>query len=194
MLRGTGWLSAWPSLYKSVIVNAVFPAQATGSPRQMTPAARLQMAIDILDGLAATSQPADRFLKAWFRARRFAGSGDRRAIADRVFWVQRHRARFAHRMASDCPRALVIASLIEDGENAEALFTGGYGPAPLTEAERHAIATPPLPAPAWVLGEYPQWLEPELARAFGDDVAQEMAALVPRAPVDLQRQHAQDCA
>ena len=68
----------------------------------MTPAARLQMAIDILDGLAATSQPADRFLKAWFRTRRFAGSGDRRAIADRVFWVQRHRARFAHRMASDC--------------------------------------------------------------------------------------------
>ena len=80
----------------------------------------------------------------------------------------------------------MIASLIEDGENAEALFTGGYGPAPLTEAERHAIAAPPLPAPAWVLGEYPEWLEPELARAFGDDVAQEMAALVPRAPVDLR--------
>ncbi len=152
----------------------------------MTPAARLQMAIDILCGLAATSQPADRFLKAWFRSRRFAGSGDRRAIAERVFSVQRHRAQLAQRMGSDTPRALVIASLLEAGEDAEALFTGGYGPGALSDAEKNAIAATPPPAPAWVLGEYPQWLEPELVRAFGDDLAQAMAALIPRAPIDLR--------
>ena len=50
----------------------------------MTPAARVQMAIEILDGLESTAQPTDRFLKAWFRTRRFAGSGDRRAIAERA--------------------------------------------------------------------------------------------------------------
>ena len=149
------------------------------------------MAIEILEGLDRTAQPTDRFLKDWFRIRRFAGSKDRRAIAEQVFSVQRHRARLGHRMGSDAPRALVIAALVEAGEDVAALFTGGYGPAPLTDAERAAIAAAPPPAPAWVLGEYPQWLEPELIRAFGDRLPQAMAALIPRAPVDLARQHAE---
>ena len=109
----------------------------------MTPSARLQMAIEILEALETTAQPADRFLKDWFRARRFAGSGDRRAIAERVFAVLRHRAAFAHRMGDDHPRALVIAALLAEGEDPAALFTGGYGPAPLSEAERAAVATTP---------------------------------------------------
>src|SRR3954468_12924028 len=104
----------------------------------MTPAARLQMAIEILEGLEATAQPADRFLKTWFRSRRFAGSKDRRAIAERVFSVQRHRARLAHRMAKASPRALVIAALLEEKEDIGALFSGGYGPEPLTDEERAA--------------------------------------------------------
>src|SRR5438067_10475045 len=112
----------------------------------MTPAARLQMAIEILEALETTAQPNDRFLKAWFRSRRFAGSGDRRAIAERVFSLQRHRAHLAYRMGDDRPRALVIAALLEAGEDIEALFSGGYGPAPLTDAERAAIAAPPGPA------------------------------------------------
>ena len=61
----------------------------------MTPAARLQMAIEILDGLEQTAQPFDRFLKDWFRSRRFAGSKDRRAIAERVFAIARRRAHLA---------------------------------------------------------------------------------------------------
>jgi 16S rRNA (cytosine967-C5)-methyltransferase len=152
----------------------------------MTPAAHLQMAIEILEGLEQTAQPTDRFLKSWFRTRRFAGSKDRRAIAERVFSVQRHRAHLAYRMASDVPRALMIASLLEAGEDAATLFSGGYGPAPLTDAECAAMAATPEPAPAWVTGEYPQWLEPELARAFGVDLPPAMTALIPRAPTDLR--------
>ncbi|HVW74214.1 MAG TPA: RsmB/NOP family class I SAM-dependent RNA methyltransferase [Rhizomicrobium sp.] len=152
----------------------------------MTPAARLQMAIEILEGLEKTGQPTDRFLKAWFRARRFAGSKDRRAIAEQVFSVQRHRARLGHRLGSDAPRALVIASLLAEGADVAGLFTGGYGPAPLTDAERAAMAAAPSPAPGWVSGEYPLWLEPELTRAFGTSLAQAMAALIPRAPTDLR--------
>ena len=71
----------------------------------MTPAARLQMAIEILEGLEQTSQPFDRFLKSWFRNRRFAGAKDRRAIAERVFSVTRHRAHLAHRHGQAKPRA-----------------------------------------------------------------------------------------
>jgi 16S rRNA (cytosine967-C5)-methyltransferase len=151
----------------------------------MTPAARQQMAIEILEGLEHTTQPADRFLKSWFRIRRFAGSKDRRAIAEQVFSVMRARARLTHRMG-DTHRARMIAALLEAGESVETLFSGGYGPAPLTEEERAAIAGTPPAAPNWVQGEYPAWLEPELTRAFGDRLPEEMAAFIARATTDLR--------
>jgi 16S rRNA (cytosine967-C5)-methyltransferase len=153
----------------------------------MTPAARLQMAIEILEGLDKTAQPTDRFLKSWFRIRRFAGSKDRRAIAETVFSAQRHRASLAHRMGADTPRALVIGALLEAGADIAALFTGGdYGPAPLTEAEQRVAGAVPQSAPDWVIGEYPQALEDELRRTFGDGLAQEMKAFQHRAPADIR--------
>ena len=60
------------------------------------------------------------------------------------------------------------------------------GPAPLTEAERVAVATVPSSTPDWVEGEYPSWLEPELVRAFGQRLPVEMRAFQERAPVDLR--------
>jgi len=150
----------------------------------MTPAARLQAAIEILG--AGGSRPLDRQLKDWFRGHRFAGSKDRHAITEQVYGVVRHRARFAHRMGTDDPRALVIAAVLAAGDAPETLFTGGYGPSPLTEAERAAIAHAPLPEPSWVASEYPPWLEDELTRAFGTRLGTEMAAFQARAPVDLR--------
>jgi 16S rRNA (cytosine967-C5)-methyltransferase len=150
----------------------------------MTPAARLQAVIEILG--TDTAQPLDRQLKAWFRDRRFAGSKDRRAITERVYAIFRQHAHLAHRMAGDAPRALAIAALLADGEDPEAFFTGGYGPGPLTDAERAAIAVAPSSAPAWVDGEYPHWLEAELLRAFSGRLPEEMAGLQQRAPVDLR--------
>jgi 16S rRNA (cytosine967-C5)-methyltransferase len=150
----------------------------------MTPAARLQAVIDILG--TGTAQPLDRQLKAWFRGHRFAGSGDRRAITERVYAIFRHHAHFTHRMGSDDPRALAIASLLAEGENPESYFTGGYGPVALNDAERAAIAAVLGPPPAWVDGEYPAWLEEELRRSFGARLAEEMRALQHRAPVDIR--------
>jgi 16S rRNA (cytosine967-C5)-methyltransferase len=157
----------------------------------MTPAARLQAAIAILSGLDQTRQAADRYLREWARAHRFAGSKDRAAVAERVYDVLRHRASYAWRMGADAARALVIASLLAEGKTAqdvETLFSGdGYGPPPLNEAERAATAAPPIaPAPAYVRGDYPEWLEPELTRAFGPHVVEEMEAMRGRAPVDLR--------
>ena len=156
----------------------------------MTPSARLQAVIDILEGLEATAQPADRFLRDWFRARRYAGSKDRAAIAERTFDILRHRSSFAWRMGSEA-RALVIASLLAQRFSADAvaaLFNGeGYGAAPLSEAERNAIASPPVgDPPLHVKGEFPEVLEPELRRAFADNLLDEMIALQARAPVDLR--------
>ena len=41
-------------------------------------------------------------------------------------------------------------------------------------------------APPHVRGDYPEWLDPYLARVFGDERAEEGAALASRAPLDLR--------
>ena len=54
----------------------------------MTPSARVEAAIELLDVIIPAARgkgaPADRIIADYFRARRYAGSKDRRAIADRV--------------------------------------------------------------------------------------------------------------
>ena len=157
----------------------------------MTPAARIQAAIDILDGLNESRMPADRFIRDFFRARRYAGSKDRASVTERVYATFRHRASFGWRMGGETPRALVIASLLKEDANVEgisALFSGdGYGPAILTDAERAAIVTPPFGEPApHIAGEYPEFLESELQRAFGDHMSDEMQAMLARAPIDMR--------
>jgi 16S rRNA (cytosine967-C5)-methyltransferase len=157
----------------------------------MTPAARVQAAIDILQELKTTALPVDRFLRDYFRRRRYAGSKDRAAVAERVFDALRDRNSFAWHMQSDNPRALVIASLLHDEHTAEdirSLFSGeGYGPPPLSEAESLALNSPPEgEPPLHVQGEYPQWLETELRRAFGERLLEEMRGLQSRAPIDLR--------
>jgi 16S rRNA (cytosine967-C5)-methyltransferase len=156
----------------------------------MTPAARIQAAIEILDGLANTAQPADRYLRDWFGARRYAGSKDRAAVSDRVYDVLRRRAYFSWRMGEGA-RAAMLASLLHEGKSPaeiESLFSGAaYAPASLSDVERaRLLAEPKEEPPPHVRGEYPEWLEGELKRAFGDDILEEMAAMLTRAPVDLR--------
>src|SRR5581483_8982621 len=106
----------------------------------MTPAARLAATIEIVGLLRRTDQPADRLMRDYFRARRFAGSKDRRAIAARVYELFRRHAHYAWRMGGDDPRRLAIASVLAESGAPAVLFTGGYGPAPLTSEELAAIA------------------------------------------------------
>ena len=104
----------------------------------MTPAARLAAAAAIIDSISQGRQPADAVLKAWSQQNRYAGSGDRRAIAERVYQVLRARGRLSWIMGGrEDGRALVIGSLHAiDGlslEEIEALHSGdGYGPRPLS--------------------------------------------------------------
>ena len=154
----------------------------------MTPGARIQAAIDILEALETTSAPADRFLEQWGRAHRYAGSKDRAAIADRIYAVLRRRLECAHRMGGvENARALVIGALALEGvgENEiAALFSGdGHAPKPLSAGERAALATSPAPRGG---GNYPVWLESELRATFGARLADEMAAMQERAPVDIR--------
>ncbi|MCR2833641.1 RsmB/NOP family class I SAM-dependent RNA methyltransferase [Parerythrobacter lacustris] len=138
----------------------------------MTPAARVQSAIEILDQVieAARSNgaPADRILADWFRAHRFAGSKDKRAVRELVYGAIRDcgplpasgRAAMLHFTAGD--------------ETLRALFDGSnYGPAAVGSTERPAVG-----------GIAPNWLVKSLAASgiAGD----EAKALLGRAPLDLR--------
>ncbi|HVP83566.1 MAG TPA: RsmB/NOP family class I SAM-dependent RNA methyltransferase [Rhizomicrobium sp.] len=157
----------------------------------MTPSARLQAAIEILEHLQKSTQPADRLLRDWARSHRFAGSKDRAAIAERVYAVLRHSFSFAWRMQSGDPRSAVIASLLNDDiplAQIECLFDGSrYGPSTLDNRERSQITVTPSGAiPCSAEGEFPQFLQAELERALGLNLLAEMKALTGRAPVDLR--------
>ncbi|MEK7246054.1 MAG: hypothetical protein AAB223_08545, partial [Pseudomonadota bacterium] len=168
----------------------------------MTPGARLQAAIEILEQSFAAPFPVDATLEAYFRRRRYAGSGDRRAVQERVFNILRRKARLAWHVgriaaAVPSPRALALADLIVgellSADEAANLFASSrHAPAPLTETERalaralegSALDDPAMPDP--VRHEYPAWLEQSLRVAFGDRMAEEMSALNRQAPLDLR--------
>jgi 16S rRNA (cytosine967-C5)-methyltransferase len=158
----------------------------------MTPAARLSAAIEVIDSIETQRSPAANALKEWGTAHRFAGSGDRAAIAGLVWDVLRRRASSAWVMQDDTPRARVLGMLkVERGMNAEAIGAlcdgGRFAPEPLSDAERAALATrSPTDASAPIAGDYPDWLDPYLAAVFGEDRAAEAAAMASRAPLDLR--------
>src|SRR3546814_21117016 len=106
----------------------------------MTPADRTQAAIYLLEAICATAQPAAAVVPDWFRRRRYAGSGDRAAIAERGYIVLRRRQQIDWWLAraGGAPdarqRILAVLALSGDGTCAgiAARFEGGrYGPAPL---------------------------------------------------------------
>lgn len=138
----------------------------------MTPSARVQAAIDILDAVIAAARgngaSADRIAAEWFRTRRFVGSKDRRAIRE-LAWG-------AIRACGDIPpsgRAAMLR-LAQGDPVLIALFDGSnYGPALLAPDE--------VAAPA---GVAPRWLEERLAQSGIDPDM--LAALLGRAPLDLR--------
>ena len=58
----------------------------------MTPGARLAAAIEVLAAIERERRPAADALKSWGLAHRFAGSGDRAAIAGLVYDAMRRRS------------------------------------------------------------------------------------------------------
>ena len=157
----------------------------------MIPAARISAAIEVMEDIEARRRPASEALKDWGLSHRFAGSGDRAAIAAHVYDTLRRKASCAYVMKADTPRALVLASLRLNGmslEDVAALCSGErFAPAPLDRQEREALDNPDLSAaPAPVQGDYPAWLDGALFEAFGEGRVAEAQAMTDRAPVDLR--------
>ncbi len=159
----------------------------------MRDAGRLAAAIDVLSEIEQRHRPVRLALKAWGDGARYAGAKDRAFVSGLVLDVLRRKRSLAWRMGDDSPRAAALATLrfVWDWpleRIAEAAAEQPHGPGPLTEAERAALESPRdlSEAPAPVQGDYPDWLDGELARAFGEDRVAEAQALAERAPVDLR--------
>jgi len=158
----------------------------------MTPAARLSAAIEVFADIEARRRPAAQGLKDWGLAHRFAGSGDRAAIAGLVYDALRRKASSAWIMGADTPRAVLLGMLAREramSVEAIAKLSDGarFAPEPLSDDEHARLRAASLEgAPEHVLGDYPEWLDAPLAAAFGESRAEEGAALASRAPLDLR--------
>ena len=165
----------------------------------MTPPARLEAAIALLSDIrAAPKRPADAVANDFFRARRYIGSSDRRAISDRAWTVIRAQRRLSWWLREDnaTPRLLAAASVLLEGGKLPALFdifTGGrFAPETLTGEERailHRLEGRNLnhhSMPEAVRHEIPDWILPMLADQYGDRLREELTALDRPAPLDLR--------
>jgi 16S rRNA (cytosine967-C5)-methyltransferase len=134
----------------------------------VTPAARVQAAIDLLDAIIGSARDggpaADTLIARYFKERRYAGSRDRRAVRDHVY--------DAIRRAGERPETGRAAMIGLAGERPEiaALFDGSaHAPLPIEPGEAGA-------GPSAV----PGWIAPLLAAPVEQD------ALLGRAPVDVR--------
>ena len=157
----------------------------------MTPAGRVQAAVELLSQIEAEGMPADAALRTYTRARRYMGSKDRRAVADLVFATIRKRLewdwRIARRGGVPSPRLRVLAGLARNDFDAMVCLCDGspYGPASLDKAEQALLAAVAVDA-AEAPSNIPEWLVPKMRRRFGAAMEEELAALDGEAAVDLR--------
>lgn len=169
----------------------------------MTPAARIAASVELLAALEAEPRrPADAIANDFFRARRYIGSGDRRAVSERAWGAVRQRLRLDWHLARagaprPTPRLLVAAHLVlAEGwapSGVEEAFSGGrFAPAPLLPEERAVLARlagQPLlhpDMPEEVRLSLPDWVLPAFRARFGDRLAEEASAMEAPAPLDLR--------
>jgi len=137
----------------------------------LTPSARVQAAIEILDEVIASAKsdgpPADAIVTRYFKTRRYAGSKDRRAVRELVFRAIR---RSGERPGSG--RAAMIGLAEDDGDLAAQFDGSPHGPGPREEGEAAAAAS-----------LIPAWIQPLLSELV---TADELPALLERAPLDLR--------
>ena len=89
----------------------------------MTPGARIQAAIELLDRIETPQKgeealPADAVVNSYFRSRRYIGAKDRRAIGDAVFQALRRTAYFGENsLELPLPDSIgaALAYLLADG-------------------------------------------------------------------------------
>jgi 16S rRNA (cytosine967-C5)-methyltransferase len=151
------------------------------SENSMTPAARIQASIEILDEILSGT-PVEKSLTNWARRSRFAGSKDRAAVRDHVFTALRCKRSYAALGGAETGRGLMIGAVRASGAPLEGVFSGvRHAPEVLigkevgrdfvSEAEQYDI---------------PDWLWPRFESSLGDQAVPVAQALQDRAPVHLR--------
>lgn len=149
----------------------------------MTPAARQQAAIEILD-LILDGEAAEKALTSWGRRNRYAGSKDRAAVRDHVFSALRCRRSFARRGGAETGRGLILGALRAADIDPATVFSGqGYGPAGLMDTEQ--VAPQGFTSEAERL-DIPDWIWPSFQESLGDNCEAAAVALQQRAPIHLR--------
>ncbi len=152
---------------------------------------RISAAISVLDDVLARHQPVKVAVRDWGKRARYAGAKDRAWVSGLVLDALRRKNSLAHAMGEGDARALILGALRHawdwNPREIEQAAYEAHGPTPLTEAEREALTLAPDPAaPIHVSGDFPDWLAPCMARAFGEEAVIEAQAMAVRAGVDVR--------
>lgn len=100
--------------------------------------ARYKAVLELTEAVFADRQPADNIINAYFRERRFIGSGDRRFISEKIWDIIRRRRRLTFEAGSSDPRRLLLTYLKD--ENLDEIFAGGEYGLPLLSTEERELA------------------------------------------------------
>lgn len=172
----------------------------------MTPSARIQSAIEVLEQLYAAWQaekklPVDALFSDYFRARRYMGSKDRKVISELVYFVLRNGGMLEWHIerankAVTPKRVVMLAIWFEQTPEIDAMremFSGHpHEPAPLQDADiailqrcdDYILDNDQMPRPARL--NFPDWMEGRLKDAFEDQINEALQALNSQAPIDLR--------
>jgi 16S rRNA (cytosine967-C5)-methyltransferase len=151
----------------------------------MTPAARVQSAIEILDEVLAGA-PTEQALIRWARQNRFAGSKDRAAVRDHVFQAVRCKRSFAVLGGAETGRGLMIGQMREIGGDLSEIFSGTkYGPDALTEDERAEFGKLDQSQDA-IKVDLPDWLWEQFEESLNDKAFEAAQSLRHRSKVFLR--------
>jgi len=165
----------------------------------MTPSARIQAVIELLDLVMYEQRPADGITSSFFRSRRYIGSKDRAFINQTLYTLMRryHRLnwwleRVGNRELS--ARNQLIADYALAGQGVAEFFgvEGTYGPTSLTRDEIDLIRAvrgnkledPEMPME--IRNEVPEWAAEKLQNDLKDNFETEMQAMMQPAFLDLR--------
>ena len=173
----------------------------------MTPAARIQAAIEIMEHVqsiwgADRRAPVDALLADYFKKRHYIGSTDRGTVSEMVYYCLRNGGSLEWHI-EQCdrkvtPRRVVMVALLfkENGfksHEIKRMFDGAkYAPPVLTDQEVTLLDRceerefHPENMPEAARYNYPDWMEGRLKDVFGDKLPEEMLALSEQAPIDLR--------
>lgn len=172
----------------------------------MTPSARAQASIEILEQIFSAWQsekrfPADKMLEQYLKSRKYIGSKDRGAIAELVYFVLRHKSAIEWWLEKysqeKSGRMFALTALILRREYTpqtmlEMTGDSQYAPSSLNDSEQKFIRSiaqadftnPDMPK--YVRLNYPQWMDEYLQNSFGDKLEAAMASMNEQAPTDLR--------